>query len=54
MAFPDKIPMAIWSGEHDHMLPFPGDHDIKYRPLDREDSNDGTRNTNTSELLPSV
>ncbi len=28
-AFPDGIPDAIWLGEHDHALPFPGDGGVR-------------------------
>lgn len=32
-AFPEAIPVAIWSGQHDHAKPFEGDHGILYDPI---------------------
>ena len=32
-AFPSGIPLAIWRGESDHHLPYPGDHDIQFSPI---------------------
>jgi hypothetical protein len=29
-AFPEKIPMAIWLGEHDHHMPYEGDNGILF------------------------
>jgi hypothetical protein len=29
-AFPDRIPDAIWEGQHDHREPFPGDRGIRF------------------------
>lgn len=29
-AFPDDIPKAILHMEHDHRLPYPGDHGIRF------------------------
>lgn len=32
-AFPDLIPEAIRTGQHDHREPFPNDHGILYDPI---------------------
>ena len=34
-AFPDGIPEAVLTGEHDHRDPYPGDRGVRYEPLDR-------------------
>lgn len=33
-AFPDGIPMAIWNGDNDHLLPFPGDQGSRFEALE--------------------
>jgi hypothetical protein len=33
-AFPDGIPTKIIASRHDHRKPYPGDHGIRYEPLD--------------------
>lgn len=35
-AFPDEIPLAIWSGENDHTRPFEGDNGIQYERITEE------------------
>ncbi len=32
-AFPDSIPKAILTGEHDHTKPYPGDNGITFEPI---------------------
>jgi hypothetical protein len=36
-AFPDRIPEAIWNGQHDHRTPYPNDGGIQYAPMTTED-----------------
>lgn len=33
-AFPDGIPVRIWRGEHTHRTAYPGDHGIRFEPLE--------------------
>jgi len=33
-AFPEGIPMAIWNGDNDHRLPYPGDHGVRFEALE--------------------
>lgn len=36
-AFPDEIPLEIWSGRNDHTQPFEGDQGIRYQKIMPED-----------------
>lgn len=33
-AFPNRIPIEILKGKHDHRTPFEGDNGIQYEPKD--------------------
>jgi len=33
-AFPAGIPAEIWQAKNDHHEPFPGDHGIRFEPID--------------------
>ena len=35
-AFPNHIPVAILTNEFDHTEPFPGDHGIRFEPIDEK------------------
>jgi hypothetical protein len=35
-AFPNGIPDVIWTGEHDHTTPYPGDNGIRFEPIEKD------------------
>lgn len=35
-AFPGGIPAPIWFSQYDHREPFPGDHGIRFEPIEAE------------------
>tara|TARA_R100000426_G_scaffold73480_2_gene51286 strand:- start:783 stop:989 length:207 start_codon:yes stop_codon:yes gene_type:complete len=36
IAFPDGVPLVIWTNEFDHRNPYPGDGGIRFEPIPTE------------------
>lgn len=36
-AFPDRIPNDILMGRYDHKKPYPGDHGIRFEPVEESE-----------------
>jgi len=34
VAFPGRIPFSIWVGQNEHRHPYPGDHGIRFEPIE--------------------
>jgi hypothetical protein len=53
-AFPDEIPLAIWTGENDHRRPVDGDHGIRFEPLTDQQLADRRTRAEDSALLDKI